>query len=319
MELICPSCEARYQLPEGSITAKGRQVSCMNCGHGWHALPPMSLGDPAAGGHGRQPSEPGGIRYEPPAGAPRPGERRVQETPYSEMGGGTGPIPTPPSAGAGPVEAAGSAEPAGATAARSDQMAEIRQMLAEVQSEERARDALRPEAERTIVSAAPAAGAAAASGLRAAEDEAEMARARLQQEREEAERAAQRARAEEEEARSGERDFRRRVEEKKKEPRVPKKTDVKKLRRSHDRKVNRRKRAEKAGSGAFLTGFLLIAIIAATMVALYVLAPQIVERVPAAEEPMREYVATMDRLRAGASETIANLQAWFEAQFNEEE
>ena len=160
MELICPSCEARYQLPEGSITAKGRQVSCMNCGHGWHALPPMNLGDPAAGGHGRQPSEPGGIRYEPPAGAPRPGERRVQETPYSEMGGGTGPLAKSPAAGPEPVEASGSNEPVGATAARSDQMAEIRQMLAEVQSEERARDALRPEADRTIVSAAPAAGAA---------------------------------------------------------------------------------------------------------------------------------------------------------------
>lgn len=318
MELICPSCEARYQLPEGSITAKGRQVSCMNCGHGWHALPPMSLGDPAAGGHGRQPSEPGGIRYEPPAGAPRPGERRVQETPYSEMGGGTGPIPTPPNPGAGPVEAAGNIGSAGATEARSDQMAEIRQMLAEVQSEERARDALRPEADRTIVSAAPAA-AAATSGLRTAQDEAEMARARLQQERDEAERAAQRARVVEEEARSNERDFRRRSDDNKKEPRGVKKTDVKKLRRKHDRKVNRQKRADKAGSGAFLTGFLLIAIIAATMVALYVLSPQIVARVPAAEEPMREYVATMDRLRAGASETISNIQTWFEAQFKEEE
>lgn len=318
MELICPSCEARYQLPEGSITAKGRQVSCMNCGHGWHALPPMALGDPAAGGHGRQPSEPGGIRYEPPAGAPRPGERRVQETPYSEMGGGTGPIPTPPNPGAGPVEAAGNIGSAGATEARSDQMAEIRQMLAEVQSEERARDALRPEADRTIVSAAPAA-AAATSGLRTAQDEAEMARARLQQERDEAERAAQRARVVEEEARSNERDFRRRSDDNKKEPRGVKKTDVKKLRRKHDRKVNRQKRADKAGSGAFLTGFLLIAIIAATMVALYVLSPQIVARVPAAEEPMREYVATMDRLRAGASETISNIQTWFEAQFKEEE
>ena len=82
--------------------------------------------------------------------------------------------------------------------------------------------------------------------------------------------------------------------------------------RRHDRRVARQKHAAKAGSGAFLTGFLLIAIIAATMVSMYRLSPQIVARMPAAEEPMREYVATMDRLRAGASETIGNVQKWIQ-------
>ena len=74
--------------------------------------------------------------------------------------------------------------------------------------------------------------------------------------------------------------------------------------------MNRKKHAAKAGSGAFLTGFLLVAIIAAAMVSLYVLTPQIIARVPEAERPMLEYRETMDRLRVGAAESIANLQEW---------
>lgn len=316
MELICPSCEARYQLPEGSISARGRQVSCMNCGHSWHALPPMALGDPAQGGQGRTPSDPGGIKYVPPDGAPRPGERRVQEAPYSEMGGGMGPVPTTPQAA--PVEAAGTGGQAGSDATRSEQMAEIRKMLAEVQSEERARAALKPEAERTQIVAPTAAAAATGAGMRSAEEDAERARARLQEEREQAERAARRAEAAENEVRDSERDFRRRKEQQA-DKKKAKRTDVKRLRKKHDRKVNQHKHASKAGSGAFLTGFLLIAIIAATMVALYVLAPQIVARVPSAEEPMREYVETMNRLREGASETIAGVQEWLNKQFGDKE
>ena len=39
MELICPACEARYQLPPGAVPDEGRQVSCQNCGHSWLGLP----------------------------------------------------------------------------------------------------------------------------------------------------------------------------------------------------------------------------------------------------------------------------------------
>lgn len=320
MELICPSCEARYQLPAGAITARGRQVSCMNCGHSWHARPPMALADPIPGAAQQAPSEPRGIQYVPPAGDPRPGETRVEEVPYSEMGA-TGPAAASQapatsaqgSAAAAPQQPHGAAGQVRPDAPRSEQMAEIRQMLAEVQSEERPGSEQHP-----VPGAAPAAAAASSASVSPAADEAERARARLQAEREQAEQSARKAEQAEVEARESERDFRRRLDQKQ-DRKKAKPTDVKRLRRKHDRKVSRHKRAAKAGSGAFLTGFLLIAIIAASMLAMYRLEPQIVARMPSAEQPMREYVATMDRLREGASETVANAQKWIQSKLGETE
>ncbi len=311
MELICPSCEARYQLPEGSISGKGRQVSCMNCGNSWHAYPPMRLGDPTAGGEARPQTDPKGIRYEPPAGAPRPGERRVQEPPYSEMGGPAPMSPVTPPAHDAPVEAIGAGGRNRADNSRSEQMAEIRQMLAEVQSDERNQDASRPEAETTRIIPAGAAR------LSPAEEEADRARQRLMEERADAERAAREAEAARDDT-VDEGDLRRRID-RHQDRDQPKQTDVKKIRRKHDRRVNQKKHAAKAGSGAFLTGFLLVAVIAATMVSLYVLTPQIVARVPEAERPMEEYRATTDRLRVGASESIAGLQEWMVEKFGDKE
>lgn len=325
MELICPSCEARYQLPEGAITARGRQVSCMNCGHSWHARPPMTLADPIAGGGATAPSDPRGIQYVPPTGAPSPGQTRVEEVPYSELGGGMGPVPTPqapaqpiaqapapPPPPPGPAEAAGQAH---GDPSRSEQMAEIRQMLAEVQSADRPGAEPQAAPEQAPVTAT---GPAAAAVTSAAADEAERARARLQEEREQAERAARRTEQAEAEARDSERDFRRRIEQKQ-DRKKAKPTDVRRLQRKHDRKVKRKKREAKAGSGAFLTGFLLIAIISASMVAMYRLEPQIVARMPSAEQPMREYVATMDRLREGAKETVGNVQSWIQEKLGDRE
>jgi hypothetical protein len=90
----------------------------------------------------------------------------------------------------------------------------------------------------------------------------------------------------------------------------PKPADVKRLRKKHDRKVRRKHSSSAAGSGAFLTGFLLVAIIASVMISLYLLAPQIIERMPAAEQPMNEYVATIDGLRVSIAETYQGIAGW---------
>ena len=176
-------------------------------------------------------------------------------------------------------------------------------MLAEVQSEDRAEYATRPEQERTVVMTA-----AAAPRLSPAEAEAEQARRKLEEERANAQREARAAEAAHEDE-IDEDDLRRRID-RHGDRSQPKKTDVRRIQRNHNRRINRKKHASKAGSGAFLTGFLLVAIIAASMVSLYILSPQIVARVPEAEQPMRQYVATMDRLRDGAAQSIASLQEW---------
>lgn len=35
MRLICPNCDAQYEVPDDAIPAEGRDVQCSNCGHAW--------------------------------------------------------------------------------------------------------------------------------------------------------------------------------------------------------------------------------------------------------------------------------------------
>lgn len=38
MRLICPICEAKYEIPEDAIPETGRDVQCANCGHAWFQM-----------------------------------------------------------------------------------------------------------------------------------------------------------------------------------------------------------------------------------------------------------------------------------------
>lgn len=35
MRLVCPNCEAKYEVPDDAIPDSGRDVQCANCGHAW--------------------------------------------------------------------------------------------------------------------------------------------------------------------------------------------------------------------------------------------------------------------------------------------
>lgn len=35
MRLVCPNCEAKYEVPDDAIPDPGRDVQCANCGHAW--------------------------------------------------------------------------------------------------------------------------------------------------------------------------------------------------------------------------------------------------------------------------------------------
>ena len=322
MELICPSCEARYGIPDGSIGEKGRQVSCMNCGHSWHAFPPLVLGaaqaagSPSAGMQWRDPD----ARTAVPQGVPSAGAQIHGSSPAP------GTIPTPPIPGGAPdwgdtaervapvaassgfAAARSEAGKVGAdrsAASRSEQLAEIREMLAEVQSEDRA------AATRSGIDSEPG----ELRSLQADPDEVLARRPASEptQVYPEAQPANDIDRFDDEDDDSVD-PLRRRMEmfdsgSKPKADKAAKEPNMRKMRRSHDRKA-KRKKADTAGSGAFLTGFLLVAIIASVMISLYLLHPQIIERLPASEKALTEYVSTIDGLRVSVAETYEGISGW---------
>ena len=317
MELICPSCEARYAIPDGSIGEKGRQVSCMNCGNVWHAYPPLLLGasqaatSPSVGMQWRDPDQAGSV---PQGGAPRWDDVTNPQPREAPPASGR-PETIEASAAPASFETAKSAsERPGAdrgAASRSEQLAEIREMLAEVQSEDRA-----------AATRAPSLGEdESASDLRGPQTDADEGSVRLAERKPEpAPAPAAIPEVEQIDALSDDvgddvDPLRRRMQMfecggKPDEKSKGKPTNVKKLRRSHDRRAKKRQKAETARSGAFLTGFLLVAIIASVMISLYLLHPQIIARVPAAEKPLTEYVATIDGLRVSVAETYEGISGW---------
>jgi predicted Zn finger-like uncharacterized protein len=40
MRLVCPNCDAQYEVDDAAIPDGGRDVQCSNCGHAWFQLPP---------------------------------------------------------------------------------------------------------------------------------------------------------------------------------------------------------------------------------------------------------------------------------------
>jgi predicted Zn finger-like uncharacterized protein len=48
MRLICPNCDAQYEVDASAIPPAGRDVQCSNCGHAWYQDAEPAAEDPAA-------------------------------------------------------------------------------------------------------------------------------------------------------------------------------------------------------------------------------------------------------------------------------
>ena len=48
MRLVCPNCDAEYEVDVSAIPDGGRDVQCSNCGHAWFQLPPAVEAELAA-------------------------------------------------------------------------------------------------------------------------------------------------------------------------------------------------------------------------------------------------------------------------------
>lgn len=40
MRLVCPNCDAKYEVPDDAIPPSGRDVQCANCNHAWFQMKP---------------------------------------------------------------------------------------------------------------------------------------------------------------------------------------------------------------------------------------------------------------------------------------
>lgn len=300
--IACPNCGTSYQLPAGAIGPKGRRLVCSVCQTDWRAMPgtaPAVAIEPAPQTVAAPPTAPtpspamAAASPESISPAPARAEREVQPDPA--------PTPHVRTARAEPAGAPATATPPQPSPERLAQMAEIRQMLAELKHPQTAGPddgppPMRPQRPRgpdVQAEAAPTPQSMMAQpGVTGAtdtlesdpgyDDEVDPLRARLAQHNTKAYRP---------------------------DP-VKNPYDRAKLMRKHDRKIRRRRLQDNRGSGAFVTGFLLMIMVAAGMTAIYILHPQIIARFPGAEKPLLDYVATIDGVRVSLAQTTADVLGW---------
>jgi len=143
IEIVCPSCQARYQLPDDSIGTEGRKVSCSSCSHKWRAH-----------AEGAAPAQASPVAEVVPEAVPESG-------PESEPEAGPESGPVAEAASMAAVAAPGdettepNQPPPAATGDREDQMAAIRQMLSDLKDSADAAPESEPEARPAPVAAIP--------------------------------------------------------------------------------------------------------------------------------------------------------------------
>jgi predicted Zn finger-like uncharacterized protein len=72
MRLICPNCDAQYEVSDTAIPVAGRDVQCSSCGHAWFQLPPEVEAEQAAEAalHDAPPAAPAPVAPAPVVMAP---------------------------------------------------------------------------------------------------------------------------------------------------------------------------------------------------------------------------------------------------------
>lgn len=73
MRLVCPNCEAKYEVPEDAVPETGRDVQCANCGHAWYQMRPRAaVAEAVTAAPVVAPPVAKAPEPEPPAPAPEP-------------------------------------------------------------------------------------------------------------------------------------------------------------------------------------------------------------------------------------------------------
>lgn len=244
VEIECPNCQARYQVPAEALGPTGRDVTCSSCGTVWHATARPAPVEATAIG----------VQVHPP-------QRRAQ-------------------------------------------MAEIRQMLDEVQSGDSRRaapqsghaaerwgaraEAIEPPKSRADVHEAVFGHARGPAGRAddQEDDDGDFLRSRMGVAGQSGRLKTARARETQEDA-AGSR---------------------KRLLHKHRRRNRKFEDAKRRGTGAGLTGFMLVLMVGGVLAGLYALDDRIVAAAPETEQVMRNYVAAVDGMRAGLQDRFSGIR-----------
>ena len=271
IEIVCPSCDARYQLPDGSIGPDGRNVSCSNCSHKWRAY---AAGDEVEAEAGPAPAAPAQPSYRPNPAHSDAGNDDAA-TVAAAMAAVSAADQREATAGAAPAPAAGD---------REQQMDAIRKMLADLKEGAEAADAAVPEPVAKPVPEAPS------QPVRRRDSDEDSDRDALKSRIDDLTKMGKAAKGE-----AGQTGF-----------------DTLRLRKLHEKRAKKLQKARerRKKSGAFMTGFSLVAVVTLTMVGLYVMKPQIVAASPDMAPAMDEYVVTIDRYRVELNEKTGEWREW---------
>lgn len=79
MRLICPNCDAQYEVPEDVMPREGRDVQCSNCGQTWFQDHPDTIAARESIPPQEQYEDEEFVQAEPPAPEPEPEEPEAQE------------------------------------------------------------------------------------------------------------------------------------------------------------------------------------------------------------------------------------------------
>lgn len=262
MRLICPNCDAQYEVDDSAIPDAGRDVQCSGCGHAWFQMRD-SFEDDLTDALYHDP-EPEAVADVPAALAQT---EDATDDPDDEDD-----IAPLPAAKAAPAQVQRGLDPAVMAILREEAELERAARRAEAVGIEMQGDLGLPPPVSPVVGSAAAAAAASAS----VRTETDRRIATMKGEAVAPPRAAAR------------RDL------------LPDIEEINSSLRPNDTAASREEaRAAKAaasGSG-FRSGFVLALVLAAVVVALYMMAPQISAQIPGAADAMASYVAMIDSLR----------------------
>ena len=255
MRLVCPNCDAEYEVDAAAIPDGGRDVQCSNCGHAWFQLSPEVEAELAA--------EEALFDAPPPMVAPveSPARSAAADVSAPERPGVDDPELDLPS-----IEAAPVSEPAPEPALRSIDESVLAVLREEAEREVEARKVETPvvETQTELGLEAPAAGGVARRLARMKGEPEAVVKPQTR------------------------REMLPEIEE------INSTLRASSERRSGQSAIAETLGEEGAKKSSFRSGFALMLVLAAALLTAYVMAPKLAQQFPAAAGALQAYVAAVD-------------------------